>query len=152
MRAMKIYAVFLVIGCSGPASDPNDKAKKELEKFSGTWRIESRIDDGKEAPAEQLSDIRVVIRGDSYSIKVGDKVMTDNWKWFLNTTKVPTTYDIPIPEGPDKGKTMYGICEAEGDTSRYCDVVGTDPAKRPKEFSAKSGSGHRLFVYKRVKE
>lgn len=125
---------------------------QEYAKFSGTWRIESRVDDGIEASPEQLKDIRVVISGDEYSVYVGDDVVMDKWVWRRNSTHVPTTYDIQIPDGPDKGKTIYGICDIDGNTSRYCDVVGTNSSMRPQEFSAPAGSGRRFFVYKRIAE
>lgn len=123
----------------------------EYEKYSGTWQIEARVDDGIEAPWEQLKDVRVVINKDIYSVYVGEDVVMNNWVWQLNSANAPTSYEIKVLDGPDKGKTMYGICEIDGDTSRYCDVVGTNPSLRPKEFTAPIGSGRRLFVYKRIK-
>jgi uncharacterized protein (TIGR03067 family) len=143
-----------VIAANQPAAaDPNTATTvTEYQKYSGTWQIVSQVEDGMEVPQELLKHVRVVINREKYSVYHGlDTVMKD-WVWQLDSAEAPVKYEIHVPDGPYKGKTIYGICEMDGDISRYCDVVGTDPSLRPEEFAAPTGSARRLFVYKRVAE
>jgi uncharacterized protein (TIGR03067 family) len=54
---------------------------------------------------------------------------------------------IKTPDGNER--SVKGIYELEGDTLKLCT---RDPGQdRPKEFTAKEGSGNTLTVYKRKK-
>jgi hypothetical protein len=67
----------------------------------------------------------------------------------LNASAKPKALDITGTEGPNKGKTIRGIYEQDGDTLRVCcDLSGKS---RPKEL--KTSEGTKLFVvtYKRQK-
>jgi uncharacterized protein (TIGR03067 family) len=57
--------------------------------------------------------------------------------------------DTTPGEGPDKGKTIRGIYELDGDTLRTC--VSPPGEERPSEFAAKADTDFMLFVYKRAK-
>jgi uncharacterized protein (TIGR03067 family) len=67
----------------------------------------------------------------------------------VDVAKKPKTIDITFTEGPEKGKTIVGIYELEGDTYKVC--INVNGKERPKEFAAKAGSGHGLEVLKREK-
>ncbi|HCP13752.1 MAG TPA: hypothetical protein DIT89_15565 [Planctomycetaceae bacterium] len=143
-----------VIATNQPAAaDPNLAANStQYQKYSGTWQIVSQVENGLEVPQELLKDVRVVINREKYSVYHGLETVMKDWVWQLDSAEVPVTYEIQVPDGPYKGKTIYGICEMDGDVSRYCDIVGTDPSLRPDDFAAPTGSGRRLFVYKRIAE
>jgi uncharacterized protein (TIGR03067 family) len=61
----------------------------------------------------------------------------------------PKTIDVTFTEGPEKGKSSYGIYELEGDTYRVC--IGLTGKPRPTDFASTPGSGHVLEVLKREK-
>ena len=60
MRWVLVVVPVLLIGADAPK---DDAAKKELEKFQGTWQLVSAETDGKVAPEEQVKQTRVVIKG-----------------------------------------------------------------------------------------
>lgn len=59
--------------------------------------------------------------------------------------------DTEVTAGDQKGKTIQGIYEIDGDTLRVC-VVLPGKGERPTEFSGKGGSGCNLTVYERQKK
>ena len=66
----------------------------------------------------------------------------------LDSTKTPKEVDLVISEGYNKGITMLGIYELEGNTMRLCyDLQGKS---RPTEFKSEPGTGRVLTVYLRT--
>jgi len=125
-----------------------EEAKKEGEKFEGTWKAVSAVRDGREAPQEDVEKMTLVVKGHDYTLKVGDQVIEGTHK--LNPAKKPKTIDATRKAGPEKGQTILGIYELDGDTYKVCFAP---PGKdRPTAFESKPGSGHRLIVMKRSKE
>jgi len=123
-------------------------APKDLKKVEGTWVLVSGEDDGKKLSGESLKNARLTFEGDKHTVKVGDTTFTGTHK--LDSTKKPKTIDISDTDGPFKGKTVLGIYELDGNEFRLCYAP---PGKdRPKDFSAKAGTGNRFHVWKREKQ
>jgi uncharacterized protein (TIGR03067 family) len=130
------------------ATAPQDSAvKNELEQLQGTWQMVSHEVDGK--PDEALKGAVRVVEADKFTIKKGDKTLRAA-TMKLDPTKEPKWIDITFTEGPEKGKTRRGIYILEGDTQTIC--YGDLDKDRPTEFVSKPGTGHRLVVFKRVKQ
>jgi uncharacterized protein (TIGR03067 family) len=124
-----------------------EEGKKDLDKLQGTWVRVSVERNGKPAPADELKNSKLTLKGDQYTLDDGKEKRTGTFK--LDATKTPKTLDIISASGPNKGKTLKGIYKIEDGTFTYC-VAG--PGKdRPTEFSAKEGSGHTLLVNKHEK-
>ena len=138
----------LAVGVFFAADAPKDDAtKKELEKFQGTWKFVSLEVDGNKLPEEGFKDARLVITGDKFTVSEGRVLHKGVFK--VDVSKKPKTIDVTFTEGPEKGNTVRGIYELEGDTYKVC---MTDTLKaRPTEFASKPGSGHVLEVLKREK-
>jgi len=129
------------------AADAKDDAKKELDKFTGTWKAVSATRDGKEMSKEEVEKVKLVVKGDSYTLTVGDETIEGTHK--LDPSKSPKTIDALRTKGPDKDKPLLGIYELTDDTYKACFApVGKD---RPTEFTSKAGSGNRLFTFKKEK-
>ena len=127
----------------------NDKAvKKELVKFEGTWKIESMVIDGKEAPPEVFKEAKLVCKGDQFTMTHGDVVYKGTFK--VDPSKKPKEIDVTFTEGPEKGKTVKGIYEVDDETYKVC--MSEDEKDRPKKLESKEGSGHVLEILKKVKE
>jgi uncharacterized protein (TIGR03067 family) len=152
-HAVIVAVVSLVAGVSlsGAADEAKEKAvKKELKALEGTWKLVSREVDGKKDSEESVKDVTATWNeAGTITVRGGEKVIT-RVTTTLDPTKKPKTTDGTFTEGEDKGKTVLGIYELEGDTFRVCLARAGD--KRPTEFSAKAGSGHTLMVYKREKK
>jgi squalene-hopene/tetraprenyl-beta-curcumene cyclase len=131
------------------ACEPIRAVLPELKKLEGTWQIISDINDGKEMPADMAKKIRLIFAGDGdWKVTVdGNVVGAGTTK--LDPTKNPKTVDYTFTEGEEKGKSMPGIYELNGDTFRHCGVM---KGARPTEFSSKPGSGQWLVTFRREKK
>ena len=145
--------VSLFAGLRSLAADDEAKqeaAAKELQAFQGTWRLESKVEDGKKFSEEEIKDVIGTIDGSGkVLVRRGDKVIGAG-TIKLDPTKTPKTIDVTFTEGKHKGITAPGIYEIEADAFRVC--VALTGNERPGEFSANSGSGRTFVVYKREKK
>src|SRR5712692_5405849 len=110
---MRRYAliVFLLTGSVLAADDPKQEAiKKETAKLQGPWKVVSAEIGGK--PDASRKDAQVVCKGDTFTRKTSSQVLRGTYK--LDPTAKPPTIDVTYTEGPDKGKTLYGIYALEG--------------------------------------
>ena len=138
----------LTVVLLGAAYVRNDEAvTKELKKFEGTWKIESLEIDGVKLPEQATKSSRLVLQGDRFTMT--EAVATYKGKFKVDVNKKPKTIDLVFSEGPEKGKTNYGIYELDGDSCKLCIDMGAK--KRPKEFATRPGSGCGLEVLKRQK-
>jgi uncharacterized protein (TIGR03067 family) len=122
--------------------------KKDQENMQGAWTIVAIEDDGKELDKNQFKNRRVIIQGNRYSIKEGDKVI-DQGSFKLDATRSPKTIDIMPTLGPNAGKTLRGIYQLEEDDRAVC--FGPPGSERPANFATKPGSHLTLVIYKREK-
>jgi uncharacterized protein (TIGR03067 family) len=148
-----LATAFLIAGVSlldAAGGAKEDAVKKELQALKGTWRVISREVDGKKASEEELKGVTLT-RDETgkFSVRRGDKLIVAG-VIKIDPTKKPKTTDVTYTGGEFKGQTALGIYEIEGDTYRGC--VARPGGERPKDFSAKAGSGHSLIVYKREKK
>jgi uncharacterized protein (TIGR03067 family) len=141
--ALLIAAVGLTAAADAPKEGGSD-----LKKLEGTWKLVSGVNNGKELGDKTVKGARLVIEGDRHTVKVGRNTYKGTHK--LNMSKSPKTIDISDTEGPFKGKTVLGIYELDGDEFKICYAPPGKP--RPKDFTAKAGSGHRSHVWKRQKK
>src|SRR5207244_11981360 len=103
--------------------------------------------DGMKLPAQAVKSSRLVLKDDQFTMT--DPVATYKGTFKIDVSKKPKTIDLIFTEGPEKGKTNYGIYELEGDTYKLCIDMGGK--NRPKEFGTKPGSGCGLEILKRQK-
>ncbi len=121
----------------------------ELARIEGNWQLVYAETDGKTTPGEKIQNIRVVIKGKSHSVFVGDKEVAHDVSFTIDPTANPKTTDDTLEDGPDKGKQIHGIYELGGDTLASC--VASIGQERPRKFATTPGSGHTFRVFKRVR-
>lgn len=120
---------------------------KDGDTIQGTWLPATAELAGKMFPDEVRKTIKLVVKGDKYTVTVGKEV--DQGTVKLNATAKPKEMDITGTDGPNKGKTIRAIYERDGDTLRICyDLSGKG---RPAEFKTKEGTQLFLVTYKREK-
>jgi uncharacterized protein (TIGR03067 family) len=125
-----------------------DDTKKEYDRFEGTWKFISVEQDGMKLPVQAIEGSRLICKGDIFTVT--DPALTYKGTFKLDATKKPKTIDATFTEGPEKGTTMLGIYELEGDVYKVCfNVTGKD---RPTEFAGKKGSGHVFQILRRDKK
>ena len=130
----------VVILFAGVASGDD---KKELDRFQGEWVYVSSEKDGKKTPEEELKGVVRTIKGDQYTLSKGDKVLARG-TIKVDPSKKPATIDVMRSDGD---RALLGIYEFDGDTQKVC--LAAPGKDRPREFSAKEGSGNTLTVWKK---
>jgi uncharacterized protein (TIGR03067 family) len=127
--------------------DPKEETtEKELKRFEGTWKIVALEVGGERTPERFFEDPRVTIEANGKFTYTENKVATPG-TFKVDLAKKPHHIDITFTGGPDKGKTILGIYELDGDTYRVCLAI---PGKRrPTEFASAKESGQVLEVFER---
>ncbi len=143
LRSLFVVVPVLLVGADAP---PGDAAKKELDRFQGTWQLLSAETNGEKAPEERVKQIRAVIEASKHTVYFGDKKVADGIPFQLDPTTNPKSVTDTLPDG----STIKGIYELDGDTLKSC--VAAPGKDRPKEFTAKAGSGQTLRTFTRVKD
>src|SRR5262245_13787207 len=94
-----------------PKDDPTNAAKKELEKFQGTWVVESAKADGNEIPDTKGKTI--TIAGDQM-ILFGQDDKKGNFT--IDPSKNPRQINMQPREDDKNKQPAPGIYEFDGDT------------------------------------
>ncbi len=151
MRA-KLWLVAAAAALVAAEPPKSDAVKDELAKIQGTWRMVSGERNGQKIPEEEAKKLTRTISGDKYEVAREGHII-GNGRMTLDPTKTPRTVDAeitaPSEDGGKKTVTIQGIYELDGDTMKTCLAQPGQP--RPTEFSAKEGSGHMSYVWKREK-
>jgi uncharacterized protein (TIGR03067 family) len=136
----------VVLGLAATADAPD--AKKELEKFQGTWSVVSVEDNGVKAPEESLKKRKVIIKDETYTVKDDDAVVEEG-AFSLDPSKKPPAIVKMRMIVNGRVAPLPGIYELNGDDLKICfGGVG----KPPSEFKAPADSGCQLIVLKRDKK
>jgi uncharacterized protein (TIGR03067 family) len=137
----------LSLGALCVATSRADDVSKELETFTGSWAAAAVEHDGRKLPEGEVKTVKLTVRGEKYTFRVGDQVIEGTHK--LDPGKKPKQIDAVRSKGPDAGKTLRGIYELDDETFKVCFApAGKD---RPAEFATKEGDGYRLMTFKRQK-
>jgi len=157
-RFILLASALIALVVSGPharsADDAKDEAVKRFkEALQGKWQMTSRIVDGVPSEAEAIKSMTVTFVGDSYTLKSGEKTLSEV-SYKIDPTKKPAWLDaVAEVEEPGKGKIKQkpgiGIIKLEGDTLTFC--VGVE-VTRPGDFKSEKGGGRLLVEFKRVKK
>lgn len=126
------------------AGSPSEDAKKDLEKWQGTWIGQSGEEDGKTIPEAQVRRKKVVVTGDKYVYSMDDVKEEGTLK--LDPSKAPREYEAQVTEGEYKGKSVLGIYELQGDTLTIC--FAPPGTERPTQMSTRPGSRSLRITYK----
>jgi uncharacterized protein (TIGR03067 family) len=119
-----------------------ENAKLDPARITGTWVYVSGVKDGNKLAADNLKGTveitknTITLQGDQ-----GKFVL----KYTLDTAKNPCRISMEITEGPQgQGSKAEGIIGLKKDQLILCyHPMG---GEAPKDFAAKEGSGHHLFI------
>jgi uncharacterized protein (TIGR03067 family) len=121
--------------------------KKELEKSAGTWQLVASEKDGVRLPEAGTKDIKIIFKGDKFTMKRAGKTVEEGWI-CIDPTRKPKVIDVYAIES----KVVMGIYKWDGDDKfRLCGTHPGTEQTRPILFSTTKGSGHSLHVCKREK-
>jgi uncharacterized protein (TIGR03067 family) len=137
-------ALSVALGVDGGVRDGE---AKDADNIDGSWLPSAAELGGKPFPDEVRKTIKLVVKGDKYTVTAGAAV--DQGTLKLNPSAKPKEMDITGTDGPNKGKMFKAIYERKGETLRICyDLSGQG---RPTEFKTKEGSQLFLVTYQREK-
>lgn len=140
-RPLTLFALIVAAPLLATAADP--KAPGPLD---GTWVPSAAEVGGKALPDEVRKAMKLVVKGDDYTVTVGKQ--TDKGTVKMNAKAKPKEVDVTGTDGPNKGKTFPAIFERDGDTLRICyDLSGK---ARPTEFKSPEGTQTFLVTYQRA--
>ena len=149
-QVMKMRVPLLLTALLLLAADaPKDDAKKEQDKFQGTWKPVSAERNGEKAAPEAVEKLRVLFAGDKLSMKDSDQAAREVATFKLDPAAKVKTIDLMLTSGPEKGKTSLGIYAWDGDNMKLC--IAKPGSDRPTEFGTKAGSDQLLLVLKKEK-
>jgi uncharacterized protein (TIGR03067 family) len=137
--------MLVAAGALVAAEGREDAAKKDQERLQGTWKVESATKGGKQAPAERLKGMRLVVQGDKMTVSEG--TMHEEATFTLAADQRPAAIDVK-PSRASR-RTILGIYRLEGDTLTVC---WARDGERPREFASPQGSDDILLVLKREKK
>ena len=146
---MRLRGSIIVMATSLIAAGASqDAGKKDRGEIQATWKIVTLEVDGQHAPAEIVGKLKLVFKDDKLTFTPGEPGFT-NYTYKLDPTQTPPAFDMTHADGTNQGKTEKGIYSLKGDSLKIC-FGKTD--KRPKEFTAKAGSGQAMYVLEREKQ
>src|SRR5262249_54899050 len=146
-------------------------AKDELNKLQGDWRLVAYEGDGVRNMEGELprlfekggKQFFLSIKGEKLTL--GTELLRVEYSWRPGGRRRDLTFCIfpaekakafEITFRSDQGFfrgsfTFQGIYRVEGKRLEVCGVLDLFQEERPKHFTTKRGSWHRLLVYERVK-
>jgi uncharacterized protein (TIGR03067 family) len=143
-----LFLIGLAAATISLASAEDQAIKKDLALLQGEWSMVSGSADGQAMPAELAEKMKRICKGDETTVMMAEEVFFKA-KITIDPSKQPKTIDYAMSEGLNKGKTLHGIYEVDGDTLKSC--FGGPGAERPADFTNKTGDHRTLSVWKRAK-
>lgn len=141
MRRLAILPLAVIL-IAWPARGDDPKADDKAAQ--GTWELTEAELGGMKLT---LKDVVLTLEDGKYTLKAES---LDKGTYTLNAAKKPKEVDIKGTDGPNKGKTILGIYQLDGDTMKVCyDLSGK--GARPTEFKTAAGTQLFLATYKRKK-
>jgi uncharacterized protein (TIGR03067 family) len=128
------------------ATSAGDSAKKEMKQFEGMWTLASLQINGKPVAEPDLKKFKLTAVGELWNLSIDGKQYPAQYR--VEPDRTPKEIDVTYLEGPNKGKTVHGIYEFDGNTLRLCRQIEPDK-DRPTAFESKPGSGLVLVTWKR---
>ena len=121
------------------------EAGGDLQQMEGRWKITAAERDGNQVAAENVSELEVSIKGNSYVLHAPDGDHPGTFS--IDSAKQPKQMDIRPGDGSDEGRTLLGIYEFSPETLRVCYARAGE--SRPTTFATEQDSGRSLITYKR---
>ena len=129
----------------------DDKSANDAKDLQGVWQAVDAEGNGEKLPADQVQELKIVIKGDElFAVKPSGEDPKNKFK--LDSSKTPKTIDVTPIDGEDKGTIHAGIYSLKKGRLTLClNIFGKDPALRPTEFKTKASDGVGLITLERAK-
>src|SRR5262249_43083880 len=123
MRRLLLFAALAALSLisANPKGDtPPEKAvQQERQRMQGEWKTLIVEHAGQKKPAKEIKEWVLVVKDSQMTGKDGELVQ-DVSTFDLDLTQKPKVIRITYIDGPDKGHSMAGIYELDGDKLKIC--------------------------------
>jgi uncharacterized protein (TIGR03067 family) len=146
-RALPFFAV-LSLGFAPAPFPKRSTPVPDADAVVGVWQLVSFDHDGQHYPADEVKPIRLTVTRKTMRLsKVGPMGESpgDEWAYSLDPHATPKSMDGK-GEG---GEHLPWVYRLDRDTLTLCGCTARHV--RPKEFTARTGTGMMLMVFKRLK-
>jgi uncharacterized protein (TIGR03067 family) len=150
LAGLAALAVFPLLGGRATAQPA---VPGELQRFIGTWHVETTTVNGRALPKAETSqnDQMVYDRDGGWQQRSEGQTISSGVIVAVDTAAHYKAIDYKVVKGASTGKTVRAIYEfVDDDTYRIC--YPAPDRDRPADFSCKEGSGQTVCLLKRVKE
>lgn len=150
MLLPRMLAIVILLSATALSARAQDASAKDLKLMQGSWHGEViEAGGGKPSDKEKEPQVKVVVKGDKYTVFFNDMKYTEG-TLKLDASQKPKAIDATPSDGPFKDKVQPGIYEITGDEMK---IVFAKPGdERPKEFKTRMKSADVLIQYKRIKD
>ena len=146
----RVLCVFAACSFVAVMAAADDKSANDAKKLQGAWQAVEIEANGEKSPADQVKELKIVIKGDEIFV-VRPKGEEPRNKFKLDPGKTPKTIDVIPIDGQDKGTIHAGIYSlTKGRLTLCLNIFGKDPALRPTEFKTKASDGVGLVTLERI--
>ena len=149
MNPARIAVAFALLLAAAPlttAAEPD----AEAQRLRGIWAARSVTIDGVKAPDDPtMGATLMAFDGSTFVQREGQKI-TEEGNFRVSGAKDVKAIDLQIESGPSAGQKQLGLYRLEGDTLTVC-LARPGAKSRPRDFNAKSGSGHSLVEFHRFR-
>jgi uncharacterized protein (TIGR03067 family) len=140
-----IAAIGLLLAACG--RQQSEAPKTDLDRFQGTWRLVSAMQDGKALPEDKVKQTTIVFKGDTFRFPdLAEYATSKAGTIKLDETKTPKEMDAISTEK----EVMLGIYALEQNGYKVCFAPAGKP--RPTQFGSEAGSGYILQSWERQKK
>ncbi|HEX3151517.1 MAG TPA: TIGR03067 domain-containing protein [Gemmataceae bacterium] len=147
MKALFVIAACFTLFTGARGLEVAKDEKVDPAKLDGAWTITAWEQGGATMPLERLSVARMTIKGDQYNFELGAKKEEGALKLDAGTS--PTSIDLTISSGTEKGERQLGICRVEGDSLTIC-LARPGMKDRPTEFTSTKANRQVLMTLQRT--
>lgn len=133
-----------IVSCLLPPQVP--KPAEDKDKIQGVWVFSSSERDGKQELTDLKGVLEIELGADTFRFHLPAGARHAQ-SYKLDPKASPKTIDWTPAGKPEPQQPMLGIYELDGDSLKIC--WGPIRGARPKEFTAKAGTQHWLWILKR---
>jgi uncharacterized protein (TIGR03067 family) len=148
--ALTLGVVFAAAAGRADEPDKAPSAKDELQRFQGTWQVDSWAEDGKPVPAAELKKRSAFFGADAFVFRTDGKVVQAGTVQ-LNPAKSPRTLNAIVRAGDRKGSVMLGVYALSADGRSVTLCFDPQGQARPTGLKPDAKAGLTVAVLRRPK-
>ena len=129
---------------AGSSLSREEAASNDLKLFQGSWQpVLVRNPDGKLASDEELKAVRLVVKGNEFTLT--NKELSISGTFTIDPSKTPKTIDFLLTNSKSSDEKFLGVYAIQGDRRFSCFALPKQ--SRPRELRP-TEKGYLMFEWK----